>query len=126
MNDRSQTVLIVEDNEDNRAIYTLFLEHVGMEVLHAADGEKGLEIARTARPDAILMDVSVPLVDGWTATEQLKGDPSTSDIPIIMLTAHALPSDRARASEVKADGYLAKPIEPRAVYEEIKRVLGTA
>ena len=119
-----QRILLVEDNEDNRIIYRLTLGHFGYEVAEAADGVSGIRVATETLPDLILMDVSIPGIDGWEATRRLKADDRTARIPIIALTAHALASDRDRATEVGCDGYLAKPIEPRRVVEEIQRVLG--
>jgi two-component system, cell cycle response regulator DivK len=119
-------ILLVEDNEDNRIIYRLTLVHFGYEVIEAGDGETGVRMARELRPDLILMDVSIPGIDGWEATRMLKEDEQTAEVPIVALTAHALATDRARAEEVGCDGYLAKPVEPRRVIEEIERVLGAA
>lgn len=123
MGDAVRTVLIVEDNDDNRAIYSTYLAHFGLRVLEAIDGEQGLALARDATPDIILMDVSIPVVDGLEATRRLKADPATAGIPVIILTAHALASDRKLAFEAGADGYLAKPAEPRAVMAEVNRIL---
>ena len=119
-----QTLLLVEDNEDNRIIYTTVLRHLGYEVFEAQDGVEAVELARTVQPDLILMDISIPRLDGWEATRILRGDPRTSAIPIIALTAHALADDRERASEVGFSAYLAKPIEPRVVVAEIRRWIG--
>jgi len=121
-----RTVLLVEDDEDNRIVYTTILEHRGYRVLEAVNGEDGLRLARETRPDAILMDVSIPLIDGWMVTERLKQAPDTAHIPVIALTAHALAEDRERAHEVGCDGYLIKPCEPSRVIAEIERVLGQA
>jgi CheY-like chemotaxis protein len=116
-------ILLIEDNEDNRLVYRTILDHFGFVVLEAADGEEGIRRARADSPDLILMDVSIPKIDGWEATRQLKADPSTSSIPIIALTAHALATDRAKAQEAGCDGYLAKPVEPRKVVEEVQKHL---
>ena len=118
-----QRILLVEDNEDNRIIYRLTLSHFGYEVDEAGDGQSGIRAATETLPDLILMDVSIPGIDGWEATRRLKADERTAHIPIVALTAHALASDRERAREVGCDGYLAKPIEPRRVVEEIQRIL---
>ncbi|MBV9109234.1 MAG: response regulator [Gemmatimonadetes bacterium] len=118
-----QTILLVEDNEDNRAIYRTILNYGGFNVLEAADGEAGMESALRNQPALILMDVSIPKIDGWEATRRLKLDSATGHIPIVALTAHALDTDRARAAEVGCDGYLAKPVEPRRVLEEVRRLL---
>lgn len=120
-----KTILLVEDNEDNRSIYRTVLEHFGYGVLEASDGEEGVRIARESVPDLILMDISIPLLDGWEATKLLKAEEGTSEIPIIALTAHALATDRAKAKEVGCDGYLAKPVEPRKVLDEVQRLVGT-
>lgn len=119
-----QTLLLVEDNEDNRIIYSTVLRHVGYRVVEAEDGAQAIALARSERPDLILMDISIPEVDGWEATRILRGDPTTSAIPIIALTAHALADDRVRALEVGFTSYLAKPIEPRAVVAEVRRWIG--
>lgn len=118
-----RTILLVEDHEDNRIIYRTALEHFGYRVLLAPDGGEGLRLAREELPDLILMDVSIPVVDGWEATRILKSEPETRHIPIVALTAHALAADRERAREVGCDGYLAKPVEPRRVVEEVRRYL---
>ena len=120
----SQTILLVEDHEDNRIVYSTMLEHFGYRVLLASDGAEGVRMAREDAPDLVLMDVSIPVMDGWQATATLKADPATARIPVIALTAHALPADRERAEEVGCDGYLAKPVEPRRVLEEVRRFLG--
>lgn len=115
------TILLVEDNLDNRTVYRLILEHAGYRVLEAVDGEEGIRLARERQPDLILMDIAIPLIDGWTATRILKADETTRHIPIIALTAHALPADRAMAAEAGCDGYLSKPVAPRRVLEEVRR-----
>ena len=124
MTDSSKTVLLVEDNEDNRTVYRTILEHFGYQVIEAQNGEAGVSMAREQRPDLILMDISIPLIDGWEATRILKSEPGTAQIPIIALTAHALATDRAKAQEVGCDGYLAKPCEPRRVVAEVQRFIG--
>jgi two-component system, cell cycle response regulator DivK len=124
MSDNGKTVLLVEDNEDNRIVYSTILRHFGFSVMEALNGEEGIAKARSERPDLILMDISIPIIDGWEATQVLKHDPLTREIPIIALTAHALASDREKAMEVGCDGYLAKPCEPRAVVAEVQRFLG--
>jgi two-component system, cell cycle response regulator DivK len=121
--DRAQTVLIVEDNEDNRIVYSTMLRHFGFAVDEAENGAEGILKARANLPDVILMDIAIPLVDGWEAVQRLKKDPTTAHIPIVALTAHAMPADRERAVQVGCDGYLAKPCEPRAVVEEVRRLL---
>ena len=121
-----KTVLLVEDNEDNLIIYTTILRFGGYRVVQARDGQAALDAARTVAPDLILMDVSIPFVDGLEVTRRLKSDPATRPIPIIALTAHALPSDRDRALEAGCDGYISKPAEPRAILAAVRRKLGEA
>lgn len=121
--DRAPTILIVEDNEDNRIVYSTMLRHFGFAVDEAENGAEGILKARTKLPDLILMDIAIPLVDGWEAVQRLKRDPATAGIPIVALTAHAMPADREKAIQVGCDGYLAKPCEPRAVVEEVRRIL---
>jgi CheY-like chemotaxis protein len=116
-------ILLVEDNEDNRIVYATILRHFGFEVAEALNGADGVEAARRLRPALVLMDISIPVIDGWEATRILKGDEATRDIPVIALTAHALTKDRERATEVGCDGYLAKPCEPRTVVAEVQRLL---
>ncbi len=118
------TILLVEDNEDNRIIYSTVLRHTGYEVVEAQDGVEAVALARRLHPDLILMDISIPEIDGWEATKILRQDLTTRDIPIIALTAHALADDRERATAVGFTSYLAKPIEPRAVVAEVRRWIG--
>jgi two-component system cell cycle response regulator DivK len=124
MNEQKKTVLLVEDNEDNLVVYRTILEHVGYVVIEARDGEEGISRAHEEQPDIILMDISIPKLDGWQATERLKGDGHTREIPIIALTAHALEEDRAKAMRAGCDGYLAKPVEPRRVVQEVEKFIG--
>ena len=119
-----QRVLLVEDNEDNRIIYSTVLRHLGYEVVEALDGLRAIELARSVKPDIILMDISIPELDGWEATRILRQDPVTKDIPIVALTAHALADDRERATALGFTSYLAKPVEPRAVVAEVRRWIG--
>ena len=121
---RDRTVLIVEDNEDNRIVYSTILRHHGFVVSEALDGEEGIAKAQRDLPDIILMDISIPIIDGWEVTRQLKSSDATRHIPIIALTAHAMPGDREHAMDVGCDGYLAKPCEPRAVLAEVNRLIG--
>jgi CheY-like chemotaxis protein len=120
------TVLVVEDNPDNLLIYSTILRHSGFTVFEARDGQEGLETARREHPGLILMDVSIPVVDGLEVTRRLKADPETRDIPIVALTAHALVTDEQRALDAGCDGYIAKPAEPRAVVATVKGYLGDA
>jgi CheY-like chemotaxis protein len=119
-----KTVLLVEDNEDNLIVYRTILDHVGYRVIEARDGEEGVARALADQPDLILMDVSLPKMDGWEATRRIKADAETRQIPIIAVTAHALDDDREKATQVGCDGYLAKPVAPRRVVEEVERFIG--
>lgn len=123
---KQKTVLLVEDNEDNLVVYRTILEHVGFRVIEARDGEEGVSRAKENLPDLILMDISIPKMDGWEATQRLKAFENTKAIPIIALTAHALEEDRQKALQAGCDGYLAKPVEPRRVVQEVERFVGPA
>ena len=120
---RAVTILLVEDNADNQIIMKAWLEHAGYTVLLAGDGRASLALAQTILPDVILMDVALPGMDGWDAATSIKAHPQTKSIPIIALTALALPDDRRRASEARVDGYLTKPVALSRVLEEVERVL---
>ncbi len=120
-------ILLVEDNEMNRDMLSRRLTRKKYEVLMAVDGMEGVAMARSESPDLILMDMSLPVIDGWEATRQLKAGPDTGSIPVIALTAHAMSGDREKALEAGCDDYDTKPIEfPRllgkmeAVLEENK------
>jgi CheY-like chemotaxis protein len=104
-------VLIVEDNVDNYQLVRFLLERAGYDILSAANGREGVEMARRARPDLILMDLAMPEMDGWDATKVLKSDAATRSIPILALTARTLPADRKRAMDAGCDGYISKPIK---------------
>ncbi|HET9982132.1 MAG TPA: response regulator [Longimicrobiales bacterium] len=119
---KPKTILLVEDNEDNRIVYATVLQHYGYAIIEARNGEEGVRLARERRPDAVLMDISIPIIDGWRATAMLKEDPATMRIPVIALTAHALPEDREKSKAVGCDGYLAKPCEPSKVLAEVRRL----
>lgn len=116
-------ILLVEDNLHNRKIFQGVLAHAGFQVVEAEDGQKALDAVSHRRPDLILMDLSIPVIDGWECTRRLKADGATRTIPIIALTAHAMRGDEARAREAGCDGYLSKPISPKQVVAEVKRVL---
>jgi len=118
-----KTVLLVEDNEDNRIVYSTILRHFGYTVTEALNGEEGISKARAEKPDLILMDISIPVIDGWEATQVLKHDPATNDIPIIALTAHALASDREKAMEVGCEDYDTKPVELSRLLGKIAALL---
>ena len=116
-------VLLVEDNEMNRDMLSRRLERRGYQVVLAVDGQQGVDIARSEPPDLILMDMSLPVLDGWEATRQLKAAPETRMIPIIALTAHAMSSDRDKALAAGSDDYDTKPIELPRLLEKIEALL---
>jgi CheY-like chemotaxis protein len=116
-------ILLVEDNEMNRDMLSRRLERRGYQVAVAVDGGQGVEMARSEAPDLILMDMSLPVLDGWEATRQLKAAQETRDIPIIALTAHALVGDREKAIEAGCDDYDSKPIELPRLLEKIEALL---
>jgi two-component system cell cycle response regulator DivK len=118
-----KTVLIVDDDPDSRNICTLFLQHHGYRVLEAMDGAEGVHCAREERPDLVLMDVTLPVLDGWSATQRLREIPETAAIPVVILTGHALDRDREQARAAGA-GYLPKPCPPRRILEEVQRLIG--
>jgi len=117
-------VLYVEDNDDNVYMLKMRLELLGdFEVVAAQDGEKGCAMALSERPDVILMDLEMPVVDGWEATRRLKEDPQTCDIPIIALSAHALAGEREKALGAGCDEFDTKPIEFERLVATLRRVL---
>lgn len=116
-------ILLVEDNEMNRDMLSRRLQRRGYEVVIAVDGEQGVELTRTDPPDLILMDMSLPVKDGWTATCELKAAPETAAIPIIALTAHAMSGDREKALEAGCDDYDMKPIELERLLGKIEALL---
>lgn len=121
-----QRILLVEDNEANRDMLSRRLERSGFAVLSAVDGREGIEMARSQRPDLILLDMSLPEIDGWEAARRIKADPQTSGVPVIALTAHAMAGDRERALAVGCDEYDTKPIEFKRLLEKIQRLLASA
>jgi CheY-like chemotaxis protein len=119
-------ILLVEDNELNRDMLSRRLMRKGYEVVLAGDGAEGVAAATAGRPDLVLMDMSLPVLDGWEATRRLKAAPETRSIPVIALTAHALSSDREKALEAGCDDYDTKPIELPRLLEKIERLLRAA
>ena len=117
-------ILYVEDNDDNVYMLKMRLELLGdFEVLAAEDGEKGCEIALRERPDIILIDLEMPVIDGWEAARRLKGDPQTHDIPVIALSAHALAGEREKAISAGCDEFDTKPIEFERLVATVRRLL---
>lgn len=116
-------ILLVEDNSDNLMLVQDFVEALGYQVLIAPDGQAGVLFAEREKPDLILLDMSLPVMDGWHAARQMKANASSSDIPIIALTAHAMVGDRERALESGCDDYLSKPIDFVALRQKISALL---
>ncbi|MHC4714522.1 MAG: response regulator [Planctomycetota bacterium] len=116
-------VLLVEDNDMNRDMLSRRLIRRGFEVILAVDGQEGVDLAASESPDLILMDMSLPVMDGWAASAQLKADPATSAIPIIALTAHAMGGDREKALAAGCDDYDTKPIKLKRLLSKMKAFL---
>jgi two-component system, cell cycle response regulator DivK len=116
-------VLLVEDNEMNRDMLSRRLARRGFEVVFAADGQQGVDLARSEKPDIILMDMSLPVMDGWEATRRIKADGTMCRIPVIGLTAHAMSGDREKAIEAGCDDYDSKPVEIDRLLGKINRLL---
>jgi two-component system cell cycle response regulator DivK len=119
-------VLLVEDNEMNRDMLTRRLERKGFEVVIAVDGQAGIDMATSSSPDIILMDLSLPVIDGWEATRRIKADPATQSIPVIALTAHAMAGDEQKALQAGCDDYDTKPIDLKRLLGKIGNLLGSA
>jgi two-component system, cell cycle response regulator DivK len=117
-------ILLVEDNEMNRDMLSRRLSRRGFTVVIAEDGQQGVDLARAERPDLILMDMSLPVKDGWEATREIKADPAIAGIPVIALTAHAMAGDRERVLAAGCDDYDTKPIELDRLLEKISALLG--
>jgi CheY-like chemotaxis protein len=116
-------ILYVEDNEDNVYVVKTRLTRAGFTVLVAGDGAQGVTMATAERPDLILMDLSLPVIDGWEATRRLKAAPETRHIPVIALTAHAMTGDRERALEAGCDDFDTKPVEVARLLDKIRALL---
>jgi two-component system, cell cycle response regulator DivK len=119
----SQRILVVEDQEDNRRIIRDLLMSAGYELVEAADGEAGVRLAETERPDLILMDIQLPVLDGHEATRRIKQNQELHAIPIIVVTSYALSGDDAKAMAAGADAYVAKPFSPRQLLSKIRELL---
>ncbi len=119
------TILLVEDNEMNRDMLSRRLTRLGFKVVMAVDGRQGLAAAQAERPDLVLMDMSLPEMDGWEATRRIKADPAISRVPVIALTAHAMVSDRKKALEAGCDDYETKPVELTRLLSKIQALLRT-
>ncbi|HUE18848.1 MAG TPA: response regulator [Stellaceae bacterium] len=116
-------ILLVEDNELNRDMLSRRLTRNGFEIIIAIDGQQGVTMASSEKPDLILMDMSLPIIDGWEATRRIKADPATNSIPVIALTAHALVQDREKAMAAGCDDFDTKPVELPRLMEKIRNFL---
>jgi len=122
---KAPLVLVVDDFADNRDMYARFLEFSGFRAEQASNGQEALDKAFAERPDLVVMDLSLPGLDGWEATRRLKADARTKDVPVVAVTGHALEGSRENAKKAGCDGYIAKPCLPIDLVSEIKRVLGS-
>jgi len=114
------TILYVEDNEDNIFLFTRRLSKKGYDVIIARDGEAGISMAHSERPSLILMDLDLPVVDGWEATRLLKASPETSHIPVIAVSAYAMVEDQRRALDAGCDDFFSKPVDMKALFARIE------
>jgi two-component system cell cycle response regulator DivK len=119
----AKCILVVEDQEDNRQILRDLLGSVGYDMIEAGDGMAALAAVKARRPDLILMDIQLPLLDGYEATRRIKADPDLKDIPIIVVTSYALSGDEAKARAAGCDAYVTKPYSPRQLLAKIKEFL---
>ena len=117
-------ILLVEDNEMNRDMLSRRLMRKGYETIMAVDGEAGIRLAESKKPDLVLMDLSLPVLDGWEAIRRLKASPETAFIPVIALTAHVMSGDREKALKAGADDYDTKPVELTRLLSKIEKLLG--
>jgi two-component system cell cycle response regulator DivK len=122
----SKRILVVEDQDDNRRIIRDLLTSAGYELIEAEDGEAGVRRAGSERPDLILMDIQLPLLDGYEATRRIKADPKLRPIPIIVVTSYALSGDEQKAMAAGCDAYVAKPFSPRELLATIRKFLPEA
>jgi CheY-like chemotaxis protein len=116
-------ILLVEDNEMNRDMLSRRLIRNGFEIVIAVDGQEGVNLAASAQPDLILMDLSLPVIDGWEATRRVKANPATANIPVIALTAHAMTQDKEKALAAGCDDFDTKPVELPRLLEKINALL---
>jgi two-component system cell cycle response regulator DivK len=117
-------ILVVEDTEDNRTILRDLFESVGYTVIEATTGEDGVAKARSERPDIVLMDIQLPVIDGYEATRRIKAIPGLAGVPIIAVTSHALSDDEQKARAAGCDDYVAKPFSPRALLAKVRKYAG--
>lgn len=121
----TKRILVVEDTEDNRRIVRDLLESAGFALIEATTGEEGVAMAKQHAPDLILMDMQLPVLDGYEATRRIKAEPALARIPIIAVTSYALSGDEAKTREAGCDGYIAKPYSPRQLLAKVRTFLST-
>lgn len=121
---KRKCVLVVEDNVDNRTIFEVILQHAGYQVTCAEDGARGVEVAREAHPDIILMDLSMPVLDGMEATRRLKQDEATSGIPVVLVSAHRVEMSGAGLAAAGFARYLQKPLDPEVLVDTVRELVG--
>src|SRR5262245_15503096 len=119
----SKRILIIEDQEDNRTIMRDLLSQAGYELIEAVDGGQGVELAKRERPDLILMDIQLPVLDGFEATRRIRAIEELKSVPIIAVTSYALSGDKARTRAAGCDAYVAKPFSPRALLAKVREFL---
>jgi two-component system cell cycle response regulator DivK len=122
----SKCILVVEDQEDNRQILRDLLTNSGYEIVEAANGAEAVRAVEAKRPDLILMDIQLPVMDGYEATRRIKANPASRDIPIIVVTSYALSGDEGKAREAGGDDYVTKPYSPKALLAKIREYLEVA
>jgi two-component system, cell cycle response regulator DivK len=120
----TRRILVVEDTEDNRRIVRDLLSGAGYDILEATDGVAGVAMAQTHKPDLILMDIQLPVIDGYEATRRIKADPALAHIPILAVTSYALSGDEAKTRAAGCDGYIAKPFSPRELLGKVRGLIG--
>jgi two-component system, cell cycle response regulator DivK len=116
-------ILVVEDNEINRDMMVRRLQRRGYTIVTAVDGQQGVDMTHSEKPDLVLMDMSLPVLNGWDATRQIKGDPDVKNVPVVGLTAHAMVGDRDQALQAGCDDYATKPVEFEKLIELINRLI---
>ena len=119
----SNRILVVEDQEDNRTILRDLLSMAGYELIEATDGAEGIKLAQKEKPDLILMDIQLPIIDGYEATRRIKSDAALKSTPIIAVTSYALSGDEAKARAAGCDGYVTKPFSPRELLAKVREYL---
>jgi len=120
----TKRILVVEDTEDNRQILRDLLTAAGFDLIEAVDGESGVAMARAHKPDLILMDIQLPMIDGYEATRRIKADPALTHIPVIAVTSYALSGDEEKTRAAGCNGYIAKPFSPRQLLNKVREFVG--